>query len=93
MREENARRKLDKKVDTLARDKENTVGNAKGFHKAVRAYGKALIHSALEDLAEDTDEAMDPCIMCAKPCVSLCCSHECKREAVQLGVIQPERFD
>lgn len=87
MREENARRKLNKKLDTLARDVDGGIGNGKGFHKAVRAYGKALIDSALEDIAQDEAEAMQPCIMCGRECTKLCCSNECKEEAVSLGVI------
>lgn len=87
MREENARRKINKKLDTLARDRDGGTGNAKGFHKSVRAYGKALIDVALEDMAEAGAEAMEPCIMCGTECQSLCCSHDCAEEAVKLGII------
>lgn len=92
MKEENARRKLDKKLDTRVRDMEGGTGDAKGFHKAVRRYGKALVDSALEDMAQDEENSMDPCIMCARPCISLCCSKACHSEAESIGVIRSEKF-
>jgi hypothetical protein len=91
MREENARRRLDKRLDTRVRDGEGGTGNAKGFHKAVRRYGKALVDSALEDIAQDEAEAMEPCIMCGEPCVSLCCSNACHKEAVGIGIIPADK--
>jgi hypothetical protein len=90
MNENAARRKLDKKLDTLARDSESGTGNAKGFHKAVRNYGKALVDAALEDMAQDEAEAMEPCIMCDNMCVSMCCSKACYDEAEKLGIIQAD---
>jgi len=80
MNENAARRKLDKKLDTLARDSESGTGNAKGFHKAVRAYGKALVDAALEDMALDEEEAMDICVNCGKQCKSFTCSKACAAE-------------
>lgn len=92
MREENARRKLDKKLDNRVRDINGSTGNPKGFHKTMRAYGKALIDSSLSEMAEDEVEAMEPCIMCGRECVSLCCSAACGREAVDLGLIKAEKL-
>ena len=55
MRERNARRKLEKRMYDASRDQEGGTGNAKGLHKAVRAYGRAVIDSALEDMIEDEE--------------------------------------
>lgn len=91
MNENSARRKLDKKLDSIARDGEGGAGNAKGFHKATRMYGKAIIDASLEEMAEDEAEAMEPCIMCGTPCVSLCCSAECNAEAIKIGILPPSK--
>ena len=88
MNENAARRRLDKKLDSLARDGEGSAGNARSFHKATRSYGKAIIDAALDDMAQDEAEATDPCVWCGEPCVSLCCSKACHNEAVKLGIIQ-----
>jgi len=88
MREGNYRRKLDKKLDTIARDMEGGTGNARSLHKAVTAYGKALIDDALDNMAQDEAEEMDPCVMCGQPCVGLCCSNTCEKEAVNIGLFK-----
>lgn len=90
MREENAKRKLDKRLDSRLRDPSGNTGNANGFHKMMRSYGRALIDSSLNEMAEDEAEALEPCIMCGIPCVSVCCSNSCSREAVRIGVIKPD---
>lgn len=89
-REESARRKLDKTLHNLARDREGGTGNARRFHKATRTYGRAIIDAALEDMAVDNAEAKEPCIMCDKLCVSLCCSKACHEEAIRIGVINAD---
>ena len=92
MNENAARRKLDKKLDNLSRDSESGTGNAKGFHKAVRAYGKALVDAALEDMVQDEEENKEQCIMCDNMCAKLCCSKACYDEALKLGIIQADQI-
>lgn len=89
MNAESCRRKLNKKLDARVRDTDGGTGNAKSFHKAVRRLGRALVDSALEDIAQDEAEAMEPCVMCPKMCPVMFCSKACEDEAVELGLISP----
>ncbi len=90
MNESAAKRKLDKKLDSLARDSEGGVGNARSLTKATRAYGKAIIESALDETTFESTNDSDSCVICDKACNSVCCSDACRKEAVNLGLIKGE---
>ncbi len=85
MREETARRKMDKTLHNVRRDPSGSTAGAHRLHKTTRAYGKALIDSALEDMIDESIETYHPCFMCGTESKSMYCSFDCESEAGKLG--------
>jgi len=82
-REGSAQRKLDKKSNNRLRDSDGGAGNARGFNKSVRAYGRAVIDSALEEMEAESEECTEPCVSCGHmmpPKKGLTCSKACADE-------------
>lgn len=87
-KEKSAKRRLDKKINSVSHDANGAVGDTSAYNKAQRAYSKVIIEDALDNNA-DNDSIInkeDRCIMCNAECESLCCSPKCADEAKKLGL-------